>query len=80
MRVPDQSDLATYHEEQNLKHALNAQKSARSPELPEVGRCYNCGERITKGLFCPPFEAAVSECLTDWQLRQRAVAMRKVEG
>lgn len=78
MKAADQLDLAAEYEAQNLEHALEAQKASRIPELPETGRCYNCGEKLTHGLFCPPFEAKVSECMTDWQARQRAHSMRAV--
>lgn len=80
MKAADQLDLAAEYEAQNLQHALDAQKLSRQPELPEIGRCYNCDAPLEHGLFCPPFESVISECMTDWQTRRRAQAMRPRHG
>ena len=78
MKAADQLDLAAEYEAANLEQALAAQKLSRTPELPETGKCYNCGETLEHGLFCPPFESPVSECMTDWQARRRATLNRPV--
>lgn len=72
MRTPDQSDLATEYEAENLRLALEAQRASRQPELPEKGCCcYNCGESLRVGLFCAPVDGPVSECLLDWEMRRK---------
>ena len=71
-KYPDPIDKAAEYEAENLRLALVAQRASRQPSLAACGRCYNCGEVLTVGLFCPPLEQGQhSECRVDWETRRR---------
>jgi len=76
MRTPDQSDLASKYETENLRLALEMQRASRLPELPKKGCCYNCGESLHVGLFCAPVDGLVSECLLDWEMRRKQLSKK----
>lgn len=76
MKSPDQLDLASEYEAENLRLALEKQRASREPELPVSGCCYNCGEPLAVGLFCAPIDAPVSECFTDWEARRKQLRQR----
>lgn len=64
----DDLDRASDHEER-LREAA---KTMRLPQLPQNGRCHNCGEQIAAGLlFCD------ADCRDDYQ---KAADARKRAG
>ena len=61
--MADEIDRSVAQQEVVLKHQL----AHRKPTLPFCGACYNCGEKITTGAFCPG-----GECKEDYEVREKA--------
>ena len=59
--MSDEADQAQESEELHLAAA----RMRRKPTLLACGRCYNCHEPLTRGLFCD------SDCRSDYERRTR---------
>ncbi|EDS8889467.1 hypothetical protein GQC79_004435 [Salmonella enterica] len=65
--MADEADIAS---EMELLWTDAALSGLVRHALPETGRCYNCDEVISAGLFCD------ADCRDDYEKRERFSAMK----